>query len=511
MLNNDAIDDVPVPDGTPQFAGGMASFPPRNTLQPHQFRLGINTMIEQVGVLQTRRGFSYLSGLAQAAGSVQGLGYLETTAGVKKLLACYSSGICKLFDGTVWNTAAGYTPLGGYFAEIVQGNDRLYVSDGTQNMRSWDGSSFTDLGNGALDAPRARFLVWGTNRLIAAGVYAAPDTVFFSNFLTAASGQWPATSQIRVGAGDGNPITGLAMWTKTLLAVFKRTKVYIVDINPTVSVSSFVIEEVPGELGCVSHRTIAKVGADLWFLSNNGVRSLGRILSGADQQVSASISLPVENRLRTLSDVGLLNTSAAFFRGRFLLAGYADVPEPPDWPNSGYFLLSYNKTVEQWEGNWRGVAAGVQSCWTQTRFGGNLRLVCGTWGGDVLYWRHPETGTEVAADYQDDGATSGQPIATTIGTRGHVFGAEFNQKQGFALEVEFGASTADAVTIAVNPDEGTDATLSSATVPAGKVALTLLHQPPFRALAVNLSSTAKKLAVRSVKLSAFMNTMPVGQ
>lgn len=514
MLNNEAVDDVPVPDGTVSFTGGLAALPPRAALAPNQFRLGSNTMIEQAGhVIQTRRGFSYLGSAAPAAGNVIGLGYLETTGGVlKRLLGAWSGGTCQAYDGAAWGAAAGYTPVGSYFVDMVQGVDVLYVSDGTQNMHSWNGVGFTDLGNAATDPPRARFLVWGTNRLIAAGVLLAPDTVYFSNFLAAGPGNWPVINQIRVGAGNGDPITGLAMWTKTLLAVFTRTKTYIVNIDPASTVATFTIDEVPGGLGCVNHRTIAKVGTDLWFLSNDGVRSLSRVLQGADTQVGASLSLPIENLVRAITDQYHSETSATFFRGRYLFAGQANYPNPPDWPELERIIFSYNKPVEQWEGRWLGGAGFGVSCWAQTKFGGNLKLVCGGWNGNVLYWRHPDIFTETADDYEDDANSASQPIATRIGTRGHTFGAEMNAKQGLAVEVEFDVtSTADTATVKVNPDEGADATLSSTVVPtAGKVPLTLLHQPPFRALAVEISSTAKKLAVRSVKLSAFMNTMPVG-
>lgn len=151
-------------------------------------------------------------------------------------------------------------------------------------------------------------------------------------------------------------------------------------------------------------------------------------------------------------------------------------------------------------------------CPVITRFADTPRLVFGLRGGPVSYWRHDNGAPEVADDYEDDNYSGpSQPIITRIGTRGHTFGAEKNDKQPFALEVEFDTgNTADTATVKVLPDDGAAVTLSAAVTPSGKQALTLLHQPPCRALAVEVRSEAKKLAVRSVKLSAFANTMAVG-
>ncbi len=511
-LNLESLDDEPLPDGTPNFAGGLWTYPARNMLAGNQFFIGRNTMLTKAGVLQTRRGTTYLGTQTAGFGYPVGMGYLETAAGVKKLLLCHVVGSTnRVYDGAtgLWTTQVGYTANVGANVEMAQGIDKLYLTNPGNNMHSWDGTTFTSLGSGATDAPvGAKFIVWGTNRLIAACTAALQDTVFFSDILDPSTTHWAAANRIRVGAGDGEAITGIAMFSKTILAVFKRTRIFLVDINPSVSVSTFVIDEVPGSHGCVNNRTIAKVGTDLWFLSNDGVRSLARTLQGDDSGVGDPISLPVANVVNLSTDAQIAYATAVVFGGKYLLSQFADFTAA-DGMGAGYYTLSYNLELKAWEGRWDGWSV-FQS--VPTKFGGILRLVMAGNAGNTFYWRQPSGVPEVAADYLDDTLAAATDIPTRIGCRAANFGADRNTKQGFALEVEFDeGNTATAAVVKLAADGAAAATLDTLTTLSGKQALTLLHQEPFRDLAVEVSATSKRLAVQSVKLSAFLQTMPVGQ
>lgn len=507
--NIESIDDEPLLDGTANFGGGLNSYTARNQLAPTQFAIGRNTVVDRAGIIRTRRGTSALGSLPAGTGQALGMAYLETPAGVKKLLVCFqgtgSGTTVRTFDGTTWTTIAGYTPVAGYNVEIVQGLDKLYLTDTTQNIFSWDGAAWVNLGNGATDAPRAKFIVWGTNRLIAAGVPSAPDTVYFSDLLDPSSTHWSAANRIRVGAGDGDPITGIAMLSKTILAVFKRTRIFLVDINPSLSVSTFTIDEVPTTYGCVHYRTIAKVGNDLWFLSNDGVRSLSRTLQGDDSSVSAPISLPIKNLTALIPDTYLELTNATYFQGRYLLAHWANFTAPDGTP-TGYYTLSYNVELQQWEGRWDGLLTVLM---TQTRFAGILRLVFAATTGTLTYFRHENGTPETAADYQDDAYLPATEIPTRIGTRAHNHGANFNGKRGFVTELEFDECTAPSAAVKLALDYAAPTTLATVT-PNGRVPLTLLHQSPFREAAVEVESTSGKLALRSVSIASFAQTMPAG-
>ena len=70
-----------------------------------------------------------------------------------------------------------------------------------------------------------------TNRIVASGITAIPDAVYFSNLLDADT--WDMLNgQIRIGGGDGDPIVALKSWLDTGIVVFKRNSVYLIDANP---------------------------------------------------------------------------------------------------------------------------------------------------------------------------------------------------------------------------------------------------------------------------------------
>lgn len=518
MLNVESLDDTPVPDGTPNFAGGLASFAPNTQLAVNQFATGINTMLNKSGVLQTRRGRALLGSSFGDTNRILGLGFLNTAAGVRKLLCIQNqsgtgNGIVRVFDGSNWTAPGGFTPKENLWATIVQALDKLYICQGATSglaVRTWDGTTFATLGTGATDFPLGDFMLWGTNRMIVAGLPSAPDTIAFSDILDPSNGHWSGANTMRIGAGDGDPITGIAMWTEKLLVVFKRSKLYIVNIDPAVSVSSFSADEVPAAVGCVHHRTITRVGRDLWFLSTDGVRSLTRVLAGSEQEVTSALSLPVTDQVRLIEDLDpsyalARFSSAVHFKGHWLLSHYNNVLGTGAG-TTGVYVLAFNTELAVWEGRWTG---WQPTCFVTTHFAGKERLVFGGMDGSVSYWRHEDSAAEVTADFQDAGGA----IATQVRTRGHQYGADQNSKQGFAVELEFdetSAATAAAADIKVAIDEASPVLLKS-TAPAGKIPLTLLHQGPGRGIAFDVSSTAGKLAVRAVRSTAFIQTMTVGQ
>lgn len=516
---NNALDDPLMPDATIGFVGGCVSDARRNLLGPQQYARGANTMIGEDGLLTTRRGCSQLSEEAAGANAVQGLGYFDTLAGTQQLLRA-RAGVIQKHDGSLpsaWATVAGFTPHATAPLEMVQGINLMYLSNGVDNMRSYDGSAFTDLGSGATDAPKAKYILWHGSRLVAAGIPGAPDTIAFANILDASTGNWPLNQRLRVGAGDGDPITGLAAWTKTLILVFKRSSVWVIGADPATTVSAMPIDRVHPTIGCVSHRSIAQVGADVWFLSDDGVRSVARTLQGADQAVSLPISAPIGDSLAQLNQAGAATACAAFFHNRYLLAFPSGEATTPN------IVVSYHTKYQAWETHgWTGWPATV---FARSNFSGLQRLQFARTDGRVWQWRHwPSAQAEATGDFED----AGGDIATTIETRSHAWSEPFNRKRPLALELEFNRSRAVCAVGLIVDEAETPVPLASVTSGLGqdffpltfpfsfesegikRLPLTLLHQAPLRELGIRLTSTKGKLALRAVHLSAYPHTLPTG-
>lgn len=505
-------------DGVPGFGGGQVSNLRPSLLQPNQAEGLLNVDLVRLEDATTRRGCDQLSAEAAGANRILGLAYYDTTT-YEKLVRVKNTGTMKVqtHDGTPassWTDAAGWTPSAADCA-IVQGNNLLFFANGTDNLRSWDGATFTDMGTVYPNPPLYSGILYATNRLIGWGDAANRDTLGFSNIL--GEGVWSLANTLRPGAGDGDPIVTCVLWSKTLLAVFKRSSIYLVDIDPSVAVASMRVDTVSRTIGCVGPRAACKVGSDIWFMSDDGVRSLRRVLNGEDTEVVPALSFPINDLLEELNRDALATCCTLFYNDRFFLAIPTGASTQPDTVLPAKVLAD----GVRWMGEWSGWAPCI---FARSYIGGLQRLNIGRSDGQVWRWREfVQESLETATDFQDVGTD----IETQVLTRRMSFGDAEAWKQGFTCEAEFNESTAEVSVYAV-PDAVVAATplltASSAigflnfpvtfpiTFPAVGVKRTpgtLMHSGRFRELAFLLQSDAGKMALRKVTASAFMQSMEV--
>src|SRR5678810_1200211 len=108
----DQIDDTPVEDKTPSFAGGVDSFSRPSALKENQFALGENIDISIEGRLITRRGTAVIGANSNLGGKVLAIGYLDIVGAFtdpKSLIAIYDDGAAgrlKIWNGSSWHSPA---------------------------------------------------------------------------------------------------------------------------------------------------------------------------------------------------------------------------------------------------------------------------------------------------------------------------------------------------------------------------------------------------------------------
>jgi hypothetical protein len=182
------------------------------------------------------------------------------------------------------------------------------------------------------------FLTTHTQRLFCASANTTnyPDTLFFSDILDGES--WDPAGSVRVG-GDGDPITGLYSWFGNKLLVFKERSIWAVDANPQEDPADWVVSLISGNVGCISHRSIAAVGADVMFLARDGVRSLAQIQAGTQTDVGLPISAPIGDIMSQIDRSKYQYCDAVYWNNRYMLA----VPKNLDQvQNSNYDILLEN-------------------------------------------------------------------------------------------------------------------------------------------------------------------------
>ncbi len=145
--------------------------------------------------------------------------------------------------------------------------NKLYLVNGEEYAHSYDGTTCTDLGDLFGDGAAPKFIAKGGDRIF----FATSTKVYWM-----AVGD-PLTLSGNTGTGafgenDGDEITGI-FWFDKKLHVFKNRSIYTVVFD---SAGVSAIENPSEAIGAVSQRSIQKVGNNLIFLSEDGVRTFGQ-------------------------------------------------------------------------------------------------------------------------------------------------------------------------------------------------------------------------------------------
>lgn len=517
--NKQIVPDAQLSWGAGQISRVRASELPENAAQEL-----INCDLREELDLVTRRGTDQMSTENAGADRVLGASYFDIVGTERLIRVKKVSGTVRVqeHDGSpssAWSNIGAWTPS-EVDVTIVQGNNKLFFSNGTDNMRSWDGATMTDMGTGFPNPPKCSLLVYHTNRLIAAGDATAPDTLYASNIL--GEGVWSGANSTRIGAGDGDDIVALLPWSGYLLVVLKRSSVWVVNCDPTVSPGSWEVKPITKTSGCVGPRAVVAVGRDVWFVSDYGWRSVARLLdsggAGADAEVGPALSSPVQNLFDAINRSAQNTTCVTLMDDRLLCAIPTGNATRPDTVIAARMRPDGSAV---WLGKWTGWTPCV---FFRSYISGAERLNIGMADGRVLRWRNFTSETaEAAADFEDAGAD----IPTTIHTRAMHHGQRRNPKKGFSCEIQFNRSTSPAVDVIPYVDgvEGDSiATVTSAlgavvfplsfpiTMPnpgIKNVPLTLMHTDRYREIAIRLETESGKVSVRSVSVEAFLETMQI--
>lgn len=273
VVYNTLINDPLVFDGTTDFFGGMNDANKATLIAANATQGLTNVEIVDTGKARTRP-FTDHYGTVAAGTPVQGACFFTTPTQSSFLAVCGGNLYQSTGDGT-WSQIAGYTTSAARVA-MIQANNKLIIGDGVQNQYVWGGttlSSYTaaDANTAAaITPPKCSYLNWHTNRMFAAGNSDAPDTVYCSKISHPEA--YSDVDSMTIGSGDGDAITGIAPWKGHDFIVCKRFSTWLIEADPQQTLlSRWRISKLTPNVGCVAHATLAALGDDLVFLSQDGV------------------------------------------------------------------------------------------------------------------------------------------------------------------------------------------------------------------------------------------------
>jgi hypothetical protein len=432
---SDALDDELLYERCESFGGGMDAFSTPSLLPPDAWQYGQNVVVPDNLRVRTRPGADTLTAAPAAGHAIQGLRYFDTPT-YEQLIAGANTKLWQ-WSGVAWAEMVGWTlnDAALQFAS-AQGVDKVLFSDGVQNMRSWNGAAFTDLGNIANSINSgppvgATILWWHAGRMFASGKASADDMVWSSKLLDFGATGWDHTNfSFRVGGGEGDAVMmGISLPPAGVgdyrMAVLKANSVYTVNTDPTAaSAAEWQIQKLTDGIGCVGRWAAALSGNDVLFMARDGVRSLRRMQSAAGQyELSPPLSTPLQPYIDRINWSYAHLIAAVNYKHLTLFA------VPLDANTSNNTVLVWNGRLGRWTGIWTG---WTPASWAVSRFGNVLRLCLGETTGLVRRWKDTVDPTDDAT-YLEDGAA----IPSKLWTRAMLFGEPVNDKDGYHAETRF--------------------------------------------------------------------------
>jgi hypothetical protein len=309
------------------YSGGMNDADEIDQLRDEEAVLIQNAYVSSIGALEKRAGMTAV-GDDTGSTAITGLTGWREDDGTKWILSTTGTNL-RYLNSTTWDTMdSGFTT--GLDTEYVIANNKMYIFNGTDNTHSWDGASVV-LNSGLVDlgsttVPKAKYGMWWKNYMFMAGESdlngtTYPSRVWFSNIGDADT--WTTgTDYFDVGLSDGQEITGIGLLGEYLV-VFKRKSIYVLtgsgpaDWRLSGTVNNLV--NVENSVGCVSHRSIVQIGNDLWFMSDDGIRSLRRNEEGGSP-LTGIVSGNIQGTIDSLNPSALDKICATLYDKRVYYA-----------------------------------------------------------------------------------------------------------------------------------------------------------------------------------------------
>lgn len=361
-----------------------------------------------------------------------------------------------------------------------------------------------------------RLLINTGNRLFAVGSGSNRNTIYASDILDASI--WDSANSIVVNADDGDEIISIVPYYQNRIIVFKKRRIFQITIPPDMNTAAdWVVELISNNTGCVAEGSAIQVSSDIFFLSDDGIRSLVRSAADDFTSVGLPLSEVVKDVIQEINTAKIDISTAAFYDNRYLLA----VPTGANDYNDT--IIVYNTVLGAFEGTW--TPDVMQFALTNFQDEG-LRLMKKSTTGQIQKYSGYKSPAQVTtADYQDAGVN----YESYVRTKDFNFGDPFAEKHGSHFEIVFDDSFSTDATISIQRDTDVgdidvqpNLNISSAVLtlpfvlPAQlpvsvkkRIASDLRAYEKWRLLNIKITSAANKMAIRQITAAANPDTIEV--
>jgi len=348
-----------------------------------------NAVIDKFGRIAARKGIKKITSSATPLGSSSGIEAVFEFCARDGTKTVFSAGNNKIFTGT--STLSEVTLPGGYSItannwKIVSfNNDVYFFQSGHAALMSVAGSTtLTAVVDGAHAAPAANEVLASFGRLWAADVANNSYTVYWSDLLDGddwhggSSGSLDITTVWPTGYDE---IVALQEFNNFLVIFGKRS---ILIYSGASTPASMTLSDTITGIGCIARDSIQAIGTDLFFLSDSGLRSLGRVIQEK--------SNPIGNVSKNVRD----NLMAA------VSSEITSVIKSDYSPENSFYLLLLPQSSEVYVFDMRGTLEDGSYRATTWK---DVSLLCGTRTADGLLYLGSSKGINQYDGFLDDTAS----------------------------------------------------------------------------------------------------------
>ena len=303
--------------GAPGFRGLNTQDSPVNS-DPAFASVAENAVIDDYGRIGARKGLDKLTSSATPLGSSNGLQSMAEFIALDGSIKIYSAGNNKIFSGTT--TLTDETPGGGYSVSgddwkiINFNNHEFFFQRGHEPLVFQDGGTLEKMSvhtGAAGTPPQAHECLAAFGRLWAADFTGDKNTIYWSDTLDGVVWTGGATGSIDVKTvwpTGYDEVVALAAHNNHLVIFGKRS---ILLYTGATAPASMALADTVANVGCIARDSVQHTGGDLLFLSDTGLRSLGRTIQEKSAPLK-DISKNVRDELMALVDASTLPIKSVY-------------------------------------------------------------------------------------------------------------------------------------------------------------------------------------------------------
>ena len=263
----------------PGFGAGLNLRAKPGEAAPAECVDALNVTFTEAGAVKSRDGYGILTA-AEGTNRYDSLTPFYKSDGTRQLVAGATTRLEAISTaGAIVASKTGQTAYPHFFARYGgPAGEYLFAANGADPLRKWDGSSWTEPSYTGT-SPTGKFVAvtpWD-NRMICANYGSGTAGANRNSIRFSDAGDpltWGSTNYKDLNPGDGQQITGLAVWDNRVF-IFKTQSIWVIwgtgtdsTGNPTWDATARVVDTA---VGCTSSKGIA-VGRDgIYFITERGV------------------------------------------------------------------------------------------------------------------------------------------------------------------------------------------------------------------------------------------------